>query len=218
MTSRSLAKISGDLFADALSTLGIPANMARSLFAQWLERRAAEARDIIISELAAARIEEFQAASEDDAIAVVYRYMLAARDCAARRNLRLLARSIAGLAQRDRLHSDEFNKYAEALSRLSRDEILVIGALHRFRTTKETGCYSVGTAQYWQPFIKEMVPAQFASEDHVVAVCCSGLRSGLLLTPRDFDSSGYYTTSPLMDEVAELAEFEAVLVEEEGRQ
>ncbi len=60
-------------------------------------------------------------------MSLLYRYALAVRDGTARRNLRLLAKAMVSLAKRDRLFSDEFNKYADVLSRMTRDQILVLG-------------------------------------------------------------------------------------------
>jgi hypothetical protein len=98
-----------------------------------MQRRLEEARDVLFDELKHGRIDPLNVAQEDGAVAIIYRYMLAVRDCSARRNLRLLARVIAGLGQRDRLFADDFNKYAEALSRLTRDELLVLGTLYRHK-------------------------------------------------------------------------------------
>ena len=211
----TLTNLSGGLFADALSALGIPANTATNVFRAYMRRRTDEALAILLAELRAGEIDSLNVANEDEAIAIMYRYLLAVRDGAARRNLRLLAQTVVGLAKRDRLFSEEFNKYAEILSRLSRDEILVIGTLHRYRKAEERRQGPlVGTGQYWPKVLKELVPGQFPTEEHVIAVCCSGMRSGLLFTPRDFDSAGSFASSPIMDEVAELTEFQEVLVDE----
>jgi hypothetical protein len=93
---------------------------------------AEQARDILFEELRKANVSDAQAASEDDAIAVVIRYLRAAREGAARLNLRLLAKAIAGKVQSSRLIADEFLQYAEALASLSRDEIIVIGTMYRY--------------------------------------------------------------------------------------
>ena len=211
----TLTNLSGGLFADALSALGIPANTATNVFRAFMRRRTDEGSDILLGALRAGEIDSLHAANEDETIAVMYRYLLAVRDGVARRNLRLLAQAMVGLFKRDRLFSEEFNKYVEILSRLSRDEILVIGTLHRFRKEEERRQGPlVGTGQYWSKAMKELVPDQFPTEEHVIAVCCSGMRSGLLFTPRDFDSAGSFASSPIMDEVAELTDFQEVLVDE----
>jgi hypothetical protein len=216
-TPRTIANITGAVLSDFAAVLGIPSSTVSQVFRNWLNRKAAEARDILLEELAADRTSDLNVASEDDLIGVVYRYGLAVRDGTARVNLRLLAKTITGLGRRDRIFADEFNKYAEILARLSRDEILVIGTLHRYRKAEERRQGpNVSTHQFWTKFIKEIVPSQFPSDEHVIAVCCAALKSGLVITPRDFDSTGEFSTSPIMDEVAELADFKAALDAEPG--
>jgi hypothetical protein len=177
-----------------------------------MQKRLDQARDILLEELSSGRIDPLQAAQQDDAIAIIYRYMLAVRDGAARRNLRLLARVVSGLGQRDRLFADDFNKYAEALSRLSRDEILVIGTLHMVKKIAQGQADKAPpVANYWPLVIKCLAAREFLTEEHVIGVCCSSQRSGLVINGLDFDSSAYYGTSPFMDEVAELVDFQDVL-------
>lgn len=211
-SSKSLSEITGTILGDIATAFGIPTGTATLLLREYLNRKATIARDILFDQLRKGNIGELQAANEDDAIAIIYRYGLAVREGSGRRNLRLLAMVIVGLAQRDQLHADEFNKYAEMLARLSRDEISVIGTLHRYRREeeKQKGRH-ISTHQWWPKAIDQLVPSQFPSEEYVVAICCSALRSGLVLTPRDFDSSGEYATSPIMDEVAELVDFQEAL-------
>ena len=216
-SSKSLIEISSTVLGDLAAAFGIPAGTATSLIREYLNRKAEIGRDILLDQLRKEEIDELHAASEEESIAIIYRYGMAVRDGAARRNLRLLARVIAGLARRDQLFADVFNKYAEMLARLSRDEILVIGTLHRYRTDEERRRgQQISTHQWWPKAINKLVPSQFPSEEYVVAICCSALRSGLILTPKDFDSSGEYATSPIMDEVAELVDFRQVLREEEA--
>jgi hypothetical protein len=107
----------------------------------YFRRRAEQARDILFEELRRASLSEAQAASEDDAIAVIVRYLRAAREGAARLNLRLLAEAIAGKLRSGQLFADEFLQYAETLASLSRDEVVVIGTFinsGRFITGRRT--------------------------------------------------------------------------------
>ena len=214
-SSTSLVTISSAVLGDIAAAFGIPTGTATQLIRDYLNRKTQEARDILLGELSQARIDELTVSSKDEAIAVIYRYGMAVRDGAAKRNLRLLAKVVVGLAQRNCFFTDEFNKFADILSRLSRDEILVVGTLHRHRKNEERRHGpQISTHQWWPKAIDELVPSQFPSEEYVVAICCSALRTGLILTPKDFDSSGEYATSPIMDEVAELADFLEVLRQE----
>ena len=204
-----LGQFAEAVIADVLDFFDVKGGGLLSHFlSDFLRRKAEEAREILLQELRLGKVDELHAASKDEAFAIFFRYGRAIRDGTARRNLRLLARTMVGLAKRDRLFADEFNKYAEMLERLSRDEILVIGRLHSHRKKHKPG---QGTAQYWPKFCDELVPSQFPNQEYLVAICCSAMRSGLVITPPDFASSGYYATSPIMDEIAELADFQEVL-------
>lgn len=200
-----LVKLSASVFKDiASSVFGIPTSAILELLAGYARRRAKEAEDILLSEIRQG-VDPLVAANEDEAIAVIYRYMLAVKNGAAHRNMRLLARAIAGLARRDKLFSDEFGKYAHCLENLTRDQILVLGRLHYYKQRLRDGASS---QEVWQPLIKELVPDQFETVEHLMTACVSALPSGLVLNPLDFDSTGYFTTSPLMDELVSFVDFE----------
>lgn len=214
LDSRSLIALSAGVLNDLTSVLGIPLSAGTELIRQHLNKRAREGREVLLNELRRAGISELKAASQDESISIIYRYGLAIRDGAARANLILLAKAISGLSRRDRLYADEFSRFAEILSRLNRDEILILGTLHRYRKIEEKKQgKGVSTHQWWPKAIKELVPASFPSEEYIVALCCSALRTGLLTMPNDIDSTGEYATSPIMDEIAELIDFQDVMDE-----
>ena len=106
---KKLQEVSTNVFSDILGLFGVPTGTAAMLFREFMGRRADEARDILVQELRRGNVDTLEVASEDEAFSIIYRYSLAMRDGAARRNLRLLARVMVGLAQRDQLFSDEFN-------------------------------------------------------------------------------------------------------------
>lgn len=127
----TLPEIIGAFISDAFELTGSHGGSVAGLaIGRFFRRRAEQARDILFEELSLVNISEAQAASEDDAIAVIVRYLRAAREGAARLNLRLLAKAIAGRLQSGRLVADEFLQYAEALASLSRDEIVLIGTMY----------------------------------------------------------------------------------------
>ena len=209
--SKSLVDLSGSVFSDALSLWGIPASTAVSALHRYVARRAEQARDILIEEVRTGEIDMSRAASEDDAVAVVYRYYLAARDGAARRNLRLLAKAIVGLAQRDRLYSDEFCKHADVLSGLSRDQIFVAGRFYHLRQVQlaeTTGSREGPDA--WSALKEELVPKAFSTQEHLEAICAQLAGAGLVYFVSVYGGNAY-APSPILIEVAELADFEATL-------
>jgi hypothetical protein len=137
----TLPEIIGAFISDAFELTGIHGgSVAGAAVGRYFRRRTEQARDILFEELRQANISDEQAASEDDAIAVIVRYLRAAREGAARLNLRLLAKAIAGKLRSGSLVADEFLQYAEALGSLSRDEIRVIGAMYRYWESTPRAC------------------------------------------------------------------------------
>jgi len=111
----TLPEIIGAFVTDTFGLVGIPGgSVAAALTIGYFHRRDELARDILFEELRLANITDARAASEDDAIAVIVRYLRAAREGAARLNIRLLAKAIAGQVRSGSLVADEFLQYAEA--------------------------------------------------------------------------------------------------------
>lgn len=79
--------------ASLASGIPIPGGAtAGALVASYLRRRDEQAREIVLEELKAGLVDTFEAASQDDAIAITLRIIRAAREGAAHLNLRLMAK------------------------------------------------------------------------------------------------------------------------------
>jgi hypothetical protein len=214
MKDRELIDIAGDVVTDALSLFGIPAATLKRAVRAFVDRRMQIASDVLLEEMRQGRVDSLRVANEDDAIAIIHRYLLAARDGAAKRNLRLLAKVMVGLAQRDQLYAEEFNKHADLFARLTRDQIFVIGRLapHFRGKGRDSEILAKILRDTHDQFVAEMVPAHFATKNHLRVVVWQlnglGLAQGLpweetMLQP-----------SPLMDEIIDLVNFESLLVQE----
>lgn len=203
---------------DVLSLFQIPganliAEAARSAVASYLCKRATEAREVLLEEFATANISSIELASEDELGGILFRYFNAIRDNTARLNFRLMAKVMVGLAQRDRLFADEFVQYANLIASLSREEVLVITTLHLTRLA--SGDDPRRADIHWQTAVADMVPKWFPSELYARAVATRAMRSGLMVTPDLAAAENYFTSSPLMDEIWELADFQDALRKEE---
>lgn len=182
--------------------------ISKALEAFW-KKRAREAHIRICDELHKGNITLTQASLTDDLFAAYVRMAQAVRDSTSHEAIRLMAKVMVGQIQRDRLYADEFNKYANLLTTLSRDEITAITCLHMARDRVENSDDLEGV---WKKMLELTVPGCFPSEDHVHAVLSAASRSGLVMAPRNnSDAIGTYIPSPLMDEIVQLADFQDAL-------
>src|SRR5687767_13911055 len=106
----------GAFVQDGLSLLSLPGgSLAAEALARVMRRREGNAREILRTELAAGRIDIAIAMSEDEAAAILFRYIRAAQEGAARRNLRLLAQVIRGQLVLGTLVADRFLYLADMI-------------------------------------------------------------------------------------------------------
>jgi hypothetical protein len=111
-----LPAIVGAAMSDVLSVLqiggtSVSGSIAQGAVAAYLRRRAKDAQDILLEELRHARIDSLDFAGQDELGGTLFRYFNAIRDNAARVNLRLMAKVMAGQAQLGRIFTDEFSRY-----------------------------------------------------------------------------------------------------------
>jgi hypothetical protein len=157
---------------------------------------------------------------------VVVRYLRAAREGAARLNLRLLAKAIAGKLQSGRLVADEFLQYAEALASLSRDEIIVIGtmykmwAAHQALAATDPAEASRRYPDPWPLTLKYLIEKGI-TEELVITGAARAQRSGLIYglstsietistyEPKKTTTPFIYRVSPLLIDLGKTVDFDA---------
>ena len=85
----------------------------------------------------------------------------------------------------------------------------IASALHRHRKNAEvdTGA-NPHAVIFWSAFIGEMIPAHFRSERQIRSICEASLRSALIDELSDPNNAGLYTTTEVMDDLAELVDFD----------
>lgn len=206
----------GAAFNDVLSLFQIPgsnltAEVLRGAIASYLRRQSEAARDILLEEFRLGNIDRIELASQDELGGVLFRYFNAIRDNAARLNLRLMAKVMVGQAQRDRLYADEFSRYANVLSSLSRDEVLAITFLWMVQSEFSEPDINGIESELWKRLIEHAVPKAFLSEEHARTACTGVMRTGLVISSPTYGGLGYFRCSPLMNEIAQLADFQDAL-------
>jgi hypothetical protein len=210
----TLPEIIGALVSDAFEISGWHGgSVAGTAITRYFRRRAEQARDILFEEMRQEKIFDVQAASEDDAIAVIVRYLRAAREGTARLNLRLLAKAIAGKLRSGNLVADEFLQYAEVLATLTRDEIILLGTMYRYLKAPPR----TGFQDPWTLTLRELTGSGLEHE-FIFTVAAKALRSGLLYPM--FGAGGLgggqygalsFRVSPLFAELGETVDFDDAL-------
>ena len=112
--------------ADVLSCFSISTSMAVQTYSDILEKRIQEAIEILLSEI---RQGNFSNIDDNDAVSIVARFQRDAMEGVAKNNLRLMAKVINGMAEKEELKAPVFLKYANILSTLTYDEIKVLGIM-----------------------------------------------------------------------------------------
>ncbi|MCB9948195.1 MAG: hypothetical protein H6842_10250 [Rhodospirillaceae bacterium] len=212
----------GSLVTDILAALGVPgANTGGLVVGQAIDRlfsrRREMACEILLDELRQGAKTIHDVAEVEETVAITYRYLRAAHEGAARLNLRLMAKIIAGQAQLGNLVADEFLYYADMLATLRREEVILLAAL--FRNMNERKARSPNEPEKperaYQELENALIPNVFCSRDDMFASAASAMRTGLLrLAPESFYQSDYPRPSPLLARIMQLASFEDALSQE----
>lgn len=199
------------LITDVLSWIGMPGASLVEGIKKVMKSRLELARETLIEELRQGTAFVGQAASIDEWVAILLRYYRAAQEGTARLNLRLMAKVISGQAQAKSLIADEFLAWADVLASLRREEVVFVAALH---AAKAESANSEDLKSLWLLVSHRLIPGFFADEDQMRSVGYSAMRTGLVIIPPDFFGLGYFTTSPQMAQLENLASFQDALREE----
>jgi hypothetical protein len=208
IVSEGLIALVGDVFGLANLPGG---NSAGFALKQLMAKRLEAAREVLLNELARGQLRVSEADLEEG-LAIVYRFLRAAQEGASRVNLRLLSQVIAKQAWTGTMKADEFLYYADILGPLRRDEVLLLGALHRnwfdgSRAGLDIGQRRIETIGAMKA---ELVPAVFESDADFFAIADSLTRTGLLSTIAAYGGS-FYEPSPLLQRVVGMVDFEAAV-------
>lgn len=162
------------LGAKAVAGSGAMGAAGGEVIKRILRKRAEAAREILVDELR--RGQKFkEEISEDEVAAVIFRYMRAAEEGAARRNLRFLAAVAAGQASHDGLYADDFLRWADVIASLAPEEVVVLGVAFRLG---EKADFKIGLdGSFWGECLKVL------DEEHGMhAVTSDSLAASLLRT------------------------------------
>jgi len=180
----------GAVIGDVLNAYLVPgSSTAGTLIGSALERtiskRAETARDIIIQEIAEGRRLKNDTDEIDEFVAILYRYLRAAQEGTARLNLRLMARVINSQLEREGLYASEFLRYAEIISSLTREEVILIGTRYRERENYRRS----RNQEHWSDaktingiVATSLVPRLFKDEGELTATTTALQRTGMVVS------------------------------------
>lgn len=200
------------LISDYLSTTGVFAAASapaagRLLLGQLLRGRAEAAREILLDEFRKGK-KTSNDLSQEEAAAIILRYFRAAQEGAARRNLKLLASLIVGLKADKGFYANEFLTWSDILATLRQEEIVILAVAHR--QANATGYQISRDGNFWIACKKELL-FKFNMQDLIAeSYAAALLRTGLIqLLGGLFDMGHAFLPSPLLQTVAEMADFES---------
>lgn len=211
-----------ELFDDAATivTGGIPTATVGRLLLGWWGKQKDVAQDELMRAFAGGEVDQQHLISNPHFQSILVKYAAAARDGAARKNIRLLAEAMNGLNRRKQLHTDEFERFADVLSRMTRDQMIFCGRylsllkiemggqLH----TGALGDYDLGSRaaveKAFGALRVELVPNVF-SNDGAFRVVISQLAAFGLLLDDPFLESAVYEPSHLLLDISHLTDLEA---------
>lgn len=205
--------------ADVLSLCGIPGSTAGLAISVALEammkHRQDAAREVLLTELRKGEKTLHQIGEVDELAAMLFRYSRAAQEGAARLNLRLMAKVIAGQAQAGALVADEFLAWADVLASLRREEVILLAEMTRAVDAAEAApgvAWSAATIH--STLCERLIPCVFANEGELSAAALALSRTGFVLAETNYSGSPQHIPSPLLRRVQGLADFQDALREE----
>ncbi|WP_369050215.1 hypothetical protein [Burkholderia gladioli] len=204
-----LAAQSGVVMPSALGATG------KELLDRLLKKRREEARNIMLDALRRGSI-SLNGADLEESVPVLFRFIRAAEEGSARRNLRLLAEVFAGQARHKAIAADEFLYYADILSPLRREEIQFLGSLYRIwmEVSADLEDVSKVRVELSKRLKSELIPELMADDAEFFAIAASASRTGLVSRFSGWGGE-FLQPSPLLVRLAQMVDLEAAAKQNE---
>lgn len=196
---------------------------ATTVLNQVFKKRTEAAREIAIEEMQKGQRSNLDFADADEFVAIVYRYIRAAREGAATLNLRLMAKVMRGQIVSESMYASDFLAYADIISTLRREEVVYLATL--LKLTKEglrlpkdsdpNDYYDVAQSVTIQ-LMKLLVETDFFKDNAALNACILAVqRTGFIRHVTSLASGGnIYAPSTHLEKLGKLACFEDALREE----
>lgn len=179
-------------------------------FKAYQAQQAAKAHEAIVRQLSRGK---YWAITDDKAAAAMWRYMRAAMEGAARRNLDLLAEAFVSGAVEPEFAPDEFKRQADRLEGVNRKEIIVLAAFLSSNSLPAVEGETVLVTRYKSAVLRAMESGLFEGDEEIDLCMSSLTRTGWICPLNGFGFSGYRLTSELI-RLSLLVDFEAARARE----
>lgn len=177
-----------------------------------LKEREEAARDVLLDRLAKGKSKTSDI-PDKEAAAMLFRYMGAAREGAARTNLKLLADVIVGQDSKPGFYANDFLYWSEVIASLRREEVILLGLLHR-----EAGkiAYKLPrTGEFWSECLNLLKEERGFSYETSDLLAASLLRTGLVTLLGGLMDMGHaYMPTRNLEKLATMADLETYYMEE----
>ena len=209
----TVASVVADFFGCLLP--GIPFNAAarglEDVLTRVIGQRLKTAHQLLLEELKSGDAVLSDVSQIDEMAAMLFRYMRAAQEGAARRNLCLMARAIKGQAHQGNLKSDEFLYYADIISSLRREEVLTLGTMLRHHSSKDWSLLEKQErmVKIQEASFSDLSPTVFTRESEFVSTLGALTRTGLLMVHPTL-AMKHFRVSPLLLRMEKLVGFESL--------
>jgi hypothetical protein len=177
-----------------------------------LAGRAEDARQILVDKLAKGKA-NLKELPETDAAAIIFRYMRAAEEGAARLNLKLLADVVANQDVKPAFYANEFLRWADVLSALSAKEVVVLGVMHRAALEKDYQIRHDG--EFWTGCVTTLKSERKMSWSQADSLAAALMRTGLVTLLGGLMDMGHaYMPTDNLHQLGEMADLESYYMEE----
>ncbi len=217
MTNR-LPAVFGAVLGDILAACQLPGGnlagmTAEALLRHFLKDRLEAAHAILIAEVRRGS-RDITDPEIEEAVSIAYRYIRAAREGTARRNLRLMARVIAGQMEFGALVADEFLRHADTLASLRREEVILLATVCRNLTKPDVPDEE---KRYGKTFISagpELIPNLFPTADDFSAAAAALTRTGYLVPHPAMGGGTNYGIGSALERLNRLARLDAMTLDD----
>jgi hypothetical protein len=191
------------LFGDALSAKGVAVTggvtaVVSAGINKMLSKRHKLLQEIVRSEI---RQGKFERVDEDELISIFFRLIRDAEEGVARNNLRLMARIINGMVEKQKLKAPSFLRYANILASLTDKEIRILSVMIKYKeyTPPDTSLLSSDDEKH-----QALMEVTQQAEGHMQALMRTGLVN-MVTDKIDYnrESTNNYRLTKLMDELLE---------------